>query len=139
MAKQIIVTATKPADSVIEYGVKDSVTGEWLRHGETLTVNVAALTVPQQTAVLGSRNILTAAAAAQSESLGRTTDVTVVTTDPQTMQAVYVEQGRETEPPRPVTLRLVDLSTEDQVTLGTVKALFTTLATDDATARGLLP
>lgn len=139
MPKEIIITATKPASSSLEYGIRDTVTKAWLRHGELVTVDVAGLTAPQQATILGSRNIIASAAASQQDALGLPQSVTVVTTDPQTMQAYYVEVGRETEPPKQVTLRLVDLSPSDQATLVATKALFTSIATADATTKGFLP
>lgn len=137
--KQVIVTATKPQASVIEYGIRDSVTGAWLNHGLTVTIDVMALTTQQRNDVIASRNLLTASAAAQNKSLGRTESVTVVTTDPVDDICVYVEQGKDDEPPVQVSMKIADLSPANQAVLAAVKTLFASIATADATTRGLIP
>lgn len=139
MSKHVIVTATKPQASVVEYGIRDSVSGSWLRHGITVTIDVPSLTTQQRNDVIASRSILAAAAAAQNKGIGRTESVTVVTTDPVDDLCTYVEQGKDDEPPVQVTMKLTDLSPANQATLAAVKTLFTSIATADATTKGFLP
>lgn len=70
MSKEVVVVTTKPDAGEAEYGIRDTETGQWLRHGIVIPVAVESLTAPQQATISGARSIMQAAATADAIAKG---------------------------------------------------------------------
>lgn len=70
MAKEVVVCTTKPDLGSAEYGIRDTETGAWERHGVAIPVAVQSLTPEQQAVIAGARAIMQAAATADAVAQG---------------------------------------------------------------------
>lgn len=70
MKLEVVVTTTKPDLGSAEYGLRNTETGEWVRHGVQIPVDISALTKAQQAVISGARTIMQGAATAHAVSQG---------------------------------------------------------------------
>lgn len=70
MPLQVVVVTTKPEQNEAEYGVRDTATGQWVRHGIKIPVAVESLAPADQAKLAGARAVITTLATTHAQAEG---------------------------------------------------------------------
>ncbi len=70
MPNEVVVVTTKPAENQAEYAIRDTVTGEFVRHGVLIPVSIGSLPPTDQAKLAAARDVMLQVATEHAESQG---------------------------------------------------------------------
>lgn len=141
--KDVIVTATFPSDSKLEYGVWDSDLKKFTSHGYLVAVSVGSLSGSDSAAIGGTRTLMQSLAFSDSKAkcLPDGT-VTVRVTRPVTTDAYYDVSdgvGNVLVSGERISVEVASLTAPQLSQVVAARNAMHSIAVADATAKGLLP